>query len=191
MAEMLIAWMLADLDAPSIVCAMWALELCDANVLDSDSVAVRLELIAAATAAKAVVQNDDGYPADMLWEHMEKAIAHYKESPEAKAELAEDFVDSCVNYYAWSCRPAWARVHDLIVDPFNSILNQLAGMNRSQVNRAAVRRATDPLLSMISSLDHDIHTVRKQVRDVDVAANLDDLRSGLARMHKAIMGFPR
>ena len=191
MAEMLVAWMLADLDAPPIGFAMWGLELCDAEVLDSISLAVRLELLAAATAAKAVVLNDDGYPADMLWEHMEKAIARYAASPEAKAELPEGFVDGCVDYYARSCRPAWARVHDLIVDPFNSMLNQLASMRRSQVNRAAVRRATDPLLSMISSLDHDIHAVRKHVRDVDVASNLDELRSSLAKMHKSIMGFPR
>ena len=33
-------------------CAMWGLELCDADVLDGDSVVVRLELIAATIAAR-------------------------------------------------------------------------------------------------------------------------------------------
>ena len=41
----------------------------------------------------------------------------------------------------------------------------------------AVRQATDPLLDMISTLDHDIYRVRVHVHNDDVGAILDDLRS--------------
>lgn len=190
-AETLIHLMVADVDEPPLGCAMWGLELCDAGVIELDCVAIRLELVGAVTAAKAVTQKGDGLPADMIWDHVEHALARYETSSEAQDELSRDVIQGCVASYASFCMPAWARVYGVIVDAFNPIASRLSGINPRQINRSVVREATDPLLAMISSLDTDIYRVRMRVEDVELHEPLDELRRGLAELHQAIMSLPR
>jgi len=189
LASALVSAMLES-EEPPIGMALWAFELADAKLPFPAVTRVRLELVAVRMAAAAVAADDDGYPGEVLWDRLEAAIDLYDKTPDMADELPRALIEVTVDHYAWMCLPGWAREHDQIAEAHNSIVGQLSGMYRWQIDRSAVLRATSPLLEVIRSSDGYMHAVRTRVTDPEVRGHIDDIRAGLREMYQRLEKLP-
>jgi hypothetical protein len=132
-------------------------------------------------------EDNRGTPKLELLDRLTTARDVLAASPELDADLYGDLIDETVDRFALVCWRGWGTESDAIVDAYNSILGQLQGMLKRQVNRDAVRRATDPLLAALNETRRAIQRVlREGIKDDKIADGLRNLATHATEVHQAV-----
>lgn len=132
-------------------------------------------------------EDNRGTPKLELLDRLTTARKVLAANPALDADLYGGLIDETVDRFALVSWRGWSTESDAIVDAYNSMLAQLQGMFKWQVNRDAVRRATDPMLAALSDMDRSIQRVlREGLKDEKIAEGLRNLAAHAREVHQAV-----
>lgn len=193
LADSLIKIMLNS-EGPRPGVAVWALELSDSGMAFEPRQAILLPVLAVREFAIYMLRGEDCNSGPKL-ELLDRVVTARKllaSQPDLDAEVFEDFIRDTVEKFAFAAWQGWGAQSDAIVDAYNMILGRLGGTYRWQVNRQAVRHATDPLLSGLAEIEREVKRVVAQgPKNPKLLEGLENLVKHCREMHQAILKLPR
>jgi hypothetical protein len=190
--EGLISFLL-DHEHDATAAAMWALEVSDTDLALTSRQRILLPTLGVRELALYMMGEEagEGIPNRELFDKLRSARATLRSDANLDTELFGGLIDSAIASFAVACWRGWVAEHDNIVEAHNTILSQLSGMHRWQVNKAAVGQAVHPLLTALNEMDRYVYDVRSELTDQELQESLDNLRRSITELRPSLTSLSR
>lgn len=177
-------------DSPTMGAAFFGIEILRANV--PLEVVRRIPLTAFAVAAVAAnIDPSQGEPKDEFLDMLITAKNELDSVPEDDRERVRGPLGYAFERLAAVHGAARIQQSNHVVDAYNQIIYRLSGVSSWNVNRAALRAATDPLLGFCDDTIELMATLIPHVEDEELRAGLEEIRANAEELEIKIHSLPR
>jgi tetratricopeptide (TPR) repeat protein len=177
-------------DEPSIGAALFGIEIIDARVpLEARR---RIPLVALSVATlTANIDSEEGEPKEQFLDWL---IAASKDLTTLDQESMERFrgpLEFAFTRIGVSIGAFREKQLNEVVEAYGNITNQLRGMLRWNINRSAVRQATDPLINFTSDTRRLLNKVLPFIVDEELKKAIGAVENRAAEIQNALQQLPR
>ena len=193
LVSFLITAMDCERDEANLYAAFLSLELTGKKVPVEVADQILLPVLAVREIALDWMKNDrEGYLTPELLDAVVAAEQLLRRSPsiEQAADYRELIATTVEGVVAVSFG-GWAEEAHAIAGVHDEIVDELAGLYPSQINRQVVRQNTDPLLKGVGDLDRLVRLARQHVTNREMIDEIDTFLRNLSELTAALRRLPR